>query len=192
MKDKQALRQEFKKKRIEFYRMQQNLYLQHSHDICEKAEGLIPNEEGVIVAGYYPLPGEIKTQFLLDRLSKKNIPLALPCITETDALVFHCWEPGAELIQRAFGVWEPFASVPSLDPTHVFLPLLAYGEKGVRLGYGKGHYDKALAAVESKKKILKIGLAFSWLYSPDLRPESHDVLLDAVVTEKEIKWFLEK
>ncbi len=66
----------------------------------------------------------------------------------------------------------------------VFVPLLAFDEKGHRVGYGKGFYDKFLS--ECKPEVLKIGLSFfesETLISDVL---TTDIQLDLCVTPSKI------
>jgi len=61
----------------------------------------------------------------------------------------------------------------------VFVPLLAFDDKGNRLGYGKAYYDRFLASLNHK--IIKVGLSF---FSPvnQIPVESHDIGLDICIT----------
>ncbi len=65
-------------------------------------------------------------------------------------------------------------------------PLLAFDEKGYRLGYGGGFYDRYFAR---RPSVLKVGLAFFGQAHPSLPHDKHDVRLDAVITERGIKYF---
>ena len=68
----------------------------------------------------------------------------------------------------------------------VFVPLLAYDQKGNRIGFGKGYYDVFLASLESS--VLKVGLSF---FSPELSipSELHDIPLDYCITPENIITF---
>lgn len=60
----------------------------------------------------------------------------------------------------------------------VFVPLLAFDLKGVRVGYGKGFYDQFFTTM--KGDVRKIGL--SYFPAAELLPqEDHDVLLDGCI-----------
>lgn len=61
----------------------------------------------------------------------------------------------------------------------VLVPLLAFDQKGNRLGYGKGYYDKFFAQISSKD-IFKLGIS---LFPPvdQLPVEEHDIALDACI-----------
>jgi 5-formyltetrahydrofolate cyclo-ligase len=65
----------------------------------------------------------------------------------------------------------------------VLVPLLAYDEKGNRLGFGKGHYDTFLGSLS--QSVIKIGLSF---FPPEavLPVESHDIPLNYCITPEQV------
>jgi 5-formyltetrahydrofolate cyclo-ligase len=69
----------------------------------------------------------------------------------------------------------------------VFLPLVGFDARGVRLGTGGGYYDRAFAFRRWRTAWhapLLVGLAYSFQQVAEIIPAAHDVLMDAVVTEK--------
>ena len=72
----------------------------------------------------------------------------------------------------------------------VLVPMLAFDQRGHRVGYGKGYYDRFLAGVEARRAC-KIGLnldpALTQLIS-DVDPE-RDVTMDIVVTPEKVYYF---
>jgi 5-formyltetrahydrofolate cyclo-ligase len=75
-------------------------------------------------------------------------------------------------------------AVEPVDPASVdvvVVPGLAFTPDGRRLGQGGGWYDRFLARV--RPDCLTIGVAFDAQIVDDLPTESHDVVLDLVVTE---------
>ncbi len=65
----------------------------------------------------------------------------------------------------------------------VLVPLVAWDADGHRLGYGKGYFDKALAANTSPTTI---GLAFEAQRSEMIPQSPTDVALEIVVTEEQV------
>ena len=55
-----------------------------------------------------------------------------------------------------------------------------------RLGYGGGYYDRVIAKLSRRKKILKIGLAFSVQKINNVPVSRYDKKLDYIVTDKYI------
>jgi len=99
-------------------------------------------------------------------------------------------EAGTKMVTGQFGLHEPLAPTLQNDVRFsvVIVPLLAIDEKGNRLGYGKGFYDRFLQRLEQKNiQPLKIGIAFDFQVLdavPTLQLNNHaDVPLDAVITE---------
>ena len=64
----------------------------------------------------------------------------------------------------------------------VLVPGVAFDWKGERLGFGKGYYDRFL----TKTSALLVGVAFSAQVIPDVPTESHDVSMNALLTENGI------
>jgi len=63
-----------------------------------------------------------------------------------------------------------------------FVPGLAFSRSGMRLGRGKGLYDKLLAKYPNS---LKVGICSSSNLYDDLPQEPHDIIMDYVLTENE-------
>ena len=64
----------------------------------------------------------------------------------------------------------------------MIVPALAFSEKGFRLGYGKGFYDRIL----QKFKGTSIGVTFDALVLPEIPHEDHDCPVHCVITEKRV------
>ena len=85
-----------------------------------------------------------------------------------------------------FGIPEPINSV-KITPDVILLPLLAFDKKKNRIGYGKGFYDKFLLKFLNKnKRIMTVGVAFSFQKHHKLPVNKRDYRLDYIITEKGI------
>lgn len=146
---------------------------------------------GAIVAGTVAMRSELDPLPSLERLaSSRGVALALPRTpTRGLPLVFHSWAIGAPLEPGTFGVREPFATAPIVEPNVLLVPLLAFDLHGARLGYGGGFYDRTLAQLRSRGSVLAIGLAFEAQRIDSVPTGPHDERLDAVVTEAGVRWF---
>lgn len=138
-----------------------------------------------MVAGYSPVRDEIDPRPLMETFMLEQARLCLPCM-EGDAkpLVFRGWKPGEDLFKRAFGVGEPDAAAPEARPSLVLVPLLAFDERGARLGYGAGWYDRTLTALRAQGPVVAVGLAYDAQRIKRVPTGKHDQTLDWVVTEK--------
>lgn len=68
----------------------------------------------------------------------------------------------------------------------VFVPLLAYDQKGNRIGFGKGYYDVFLDDLDPS--VLKVGLSF-FMPEVSIPAETHDIPLDYCITPENILTF---
>ena len=139
---------------------------------------------GPTVAVYLPIGSEIDPRPLIGKLIDAGAKLALPCVQDDGSMVYRAYQRGDMLEQRPFGLLEPNAGVPEVNPTLVLTPLLAFDRSGNRLGYGKGHYDRALTKLREKGRVFVCGLAFFGQEVETVPAESHDVPLDWVMTER--------
>lgn len=91
--------------------------------------------------------------------------------------------------ENRLGIPEPESGieVPIKKIDVVFVPLLAFDEKGHRIGYGKGFYDRFLS--QCRKDTLKIGLSFFESLEKPLKVDRHDIAMDYVVTPKKVYIF---
>ena len=80
----------------------------------------------------------------------------------------------------SFGIMEPMGEPYVGDVDVAIVPGVAFSDGGVRLGRGKGFYDRMLKSLPC----YKIGLCFSF-QRMDISSlaEPHDVLMDEVVSD---------
>lgn len=88
--------------------------------------------------------------------------------------------------RNRFGVLEPNEKLSLVLPQQIFgliIPGVVFNKNGVRLGRGKGFYDRYLC----QSRGIKVGLCFSFqLLNEEIPHEAHDVRMDFIVTEREI------
>ena len=101
-------------------------------------------------------------------------------------MIFRTWRPGDELVKSRFGVNEPSSDAPEVSPRAMLVPLAAFDRQGGRIGYGKGHFDTAIAALEARHPVLTVGVAFSVQEVASVPMEPHDRRIDIIVTDSEI------
>jgi 5-formyltetrahydrofolate cyclo-ligase len=118
---------------------------------------------------------EVNTEYILQVLAgkDKNIVLSKSDFSTREMTHFLLTD-NTTIKKNAYDIPEPIdgLEVPVSKIDVVFVPLLAFDEKGNRVGYGKGFYDKFLA--ECKPEILKIGLSFF---------ESENIISDVLNTD---------
>ncbi len=127
---------------------------------------------------------------------------AFPCMTAdpeaknaASKMSFYVWAGTAATAvwtEHRFGIREPDLSHPSWSAVDVvrdavrgaLIPGLGFDRCLRRLGRGAGFYDRFL----KDSKFLKVGVGFAVQLTDGLPHESHDVELDALVTDREVIW----
>ena len=139
---------------------------------------------GPVVATYLPIGSEIDPRPLMGKLEREGAKLALPCVLDDGPMIYRHYRRGDPLEKRAFGLLEPGHEVPEVMPTLVLAPLLGFDRAGNRLGYGKGHYDRALQRLRAQGRVFVCGLAYFGQEGEAVPAEPHDIPLDWVMTER--------
>ena len=137
------------------------------------------------VGGYFPSNYEIDDLKILKFLEKKNFNILLPVIKKNNQMDFFKWSANDPLKINKFGIPEPIGRKIFI-PDILLIPLVSYDRKLNRLGYGGGFYDRYIEKIEKHKKIIKIGLAFSYQKTKKIPINKFDKKLDFIINEKEI------
>jgi 5-formyltetrahydrofolate cyclo-ligase len=145
-------------------------------------ERSFPGLAAAKLAFCWPIRGEYDARPLLRGLRSRGALTALPVVVAPkQPLVFREWHPGVALAAGPLGI--PFPTDSELvTPTAVLLPLVGWDEAGYRLGYGAGFFDLTLASLP--KRPVVIGVGYELARMPSIHPQSWDVLMDWVVTER--------
>ncbi|TIX91349.1 5-formyltetrahydrofolate cyclo-ligase [Rhizobium sp. P44RR-XXIV] len=139
---------------------------------------------GTIVSGFLPIRSEADIQPLMARLRERGARLCVPVILDRSTIVFREFVPGVSLVPVGFGTLGPGPDAAVLDPEVMLVPLSAFDKTGHRIGYGAGHYDRAIDRLHQKGLNPRlIGIAFDCQEVPSVPAEPHDVRLDAILTE---------
>ncbi len=137
------------------------------------------------IGGYFPVNYEVDDLEILKKFAKKKYQISLPVIKKNFDMDFYKWSFNDPLKINQYGIPEP-RSKKLVYPDVILLPLVAFDNNLNRLGYGGGYYDRVIKKLSKKKKILKIGLAFSIQKINNLPVTKYDKKLDYIVTDKYI------
>ena len=176
---KTLLRQQMKARRQDLFQTETSA----SDTIAERFPMKLFERFGPIVSGYLPIGTEVDVRPLMKRLAQNGAQLALPRVEADNRMTFRHWEDDAELEAGQFSLSQPSIESAEVKPTLVLMPLLAFDALGNRLGYGQGHYDRALSQLRETGRVFTCGIAFSGQQIETIPAEPHDVPLDWVVTE---------
>jgi 5-formyltetrahydrofolate cyclo-ligase len=142
-----------------------------------------------LIASYCAKDDEVQTRPIIERALNDGKRIAV-IVTDVPSKTLHFSEIESfdeDLAPGTFGILEPKRDrarpVSLAEADVVLVPLLAWDEKGQRLGYGAGYFDRALAGA---RRTTKVGLGLESQRLPNIPTSRHDVPLDIVVTEKRV------
>ena len=143
---------------------------------------------GQRIALYSPLPEELDIAPLAAVIRRHGGHIYVPRLTDMRHRRMRFVSASGPMRRNDLGILEPAGARPiavrSLDI--VFVPLVGFDARGMRLGMGAGFYDRAFAfrhVRRSWRRPRLVGVAFAVQRVPVIAPAAHDVHLDAIVTE---------
>ena len=136
---------------------------------------------GKIVGAYYPYNYEVDPLKILEKFEKKNYLISLPKIEKNFRMTFFRWSTKEPLLVNKYGIPEPTSNIVT-RPNILLVPLVAFDNHFNRIGYGGGFYDRYIKKIKKEKKIITIGLAYSFQKVKEIPVNKYDIKLDFVVT----------
>lgn len=144
---------------------------------------LPPLHPRAVVSAFAPMADELRIWPLLRRLAGDGIQLALPVMQgKGNPLLFRAWAPGDAMDSGVWGIAEPKADKPAVEPDVLLMPLLAFDRQGWRLGYGGGFYDRTLQGLRARKPVIAVGLGYDEQEVDAVPRLDYDQRLDWVLT----------
>ena len=147
---------------------------------------------GRIVHSFLPVKKrkEVDTWPIINHLVELGATVTVPkAHVDLLQLTSHIYGDQMSLKENEWGVPEPDDGemMPAEEIDLILLPLLSFDEKGYRVGYGKGFYDRYLE--KCKPEILKIGLSFFPSVHQIVGTDEFDVRMDYCITPEKIYQF---
>ena len=133
--------------------------------------------------------GEVHTSFIFDELWKNHLlaKTAAPRInTEKNELEHLPVDRDTRFVSNKWGVSEPGGNDLVSEDTfdYVIVTLLCFDDRGHRVGYGKGYYDRFLA--KCRPDCRKIGVSYFEPIGEISDIHEQDVKLDFCITPQQI------
>ncbi len=155
---------------------------------------------GLTIGGFWPIQSEIDVRPLMEALEAQGFSLSLPCTPRPGKpLTFRTWHYGEALKKGPHNTREPFADKPEVFPDVVLVPLLAFTDRGDRLGYGGGFYDRTLARLRDLKAnglnagknstVFACGVAYAAQKAEHLPIGPYDAPLSGMLTDRYFRKF---
>ncbi|PWL40095.1 5-formyltetrahydrofolate cyclo-ligase [Flagellimonas aquimarina] len=132
---------------------------------------------------------EIDTLPIITLLQGKDKNVVVPKVNGENSMENYLLTDNTVFKKNKWHIPEPVEGIkiPENQIDVVFLPLLAFDEKGNRVGYGKGYYDTFLN--KCKTGTIKIGLSLFEAENSISDIHENDVGLDYCVTPKKVYKF---
>ncbi len=170
--------------RKKILKLRKSKNLENHHINIENLIKVIKYQKNIkIVGGYFPYNKEIDDLKILQKLEKKKYLITLPKIKKNNQMDFFEWSFTQPLIINKYGIPEPISNNIRY-PDLLLVPLVAYDKKLNRIGYGGGYYDRYLEKISKRKKIITIGLAYSFQKVINIPINNYDITLDYIITDK--------
>lgn len=179
---KNQIRQKIKSQRNSLSKEEVFLKSNLASDLFLSSEEYISSS---VIMLYMPLGNETDTLAIISRAFEDGKKVVLPVtdVENVDIIPYYISDI-SDLRVGAYAIREPqngvLTAIDKIDT--VVVPGIAFDCHGGRIGFGKGYYDRFLSAFNG----IKIGFCYDFQLVENAYPEPHDVMMDYVVTNKEI------
>jgi 5-formyltetrahydrofolate cyclo-ligase len=160
---------------------------ERSREIQDK---LLSSEEfraSKTVMTYVSMPTEVDTRYFIEEALKHGKRVAAPYIEPGNNKIIASLLTRIECLEKGpFGIYQPKEGpnreVLLKEIDLVVVPAIAYSTDNVRLGRGRGFYDRFLSSPDLAGAVT-IGLAFSFQVLSLLPQDPHDRPVSKVITD---------
>ena len=159
-------------------------------DITEKSRAISTRlmpflEKADTIMCYIAAFNEPRTADIIQRLFDAGKKIVVPVSDALTCTILPSYltSPG-KLIRGEYGIPEPSEFIPADigDIDISIIPGIAFDRSGMRIGFGKGYYDRFLAEFSG----MKIGLCYELQLYDSIPHDSHDIPMDIIITEGSI------
>ena len=136
---------------------------------------------------YMALPYEVQTAELITAAQRQHKRVVVPVVTSTGLVAVACPSDTHHFRRGSFGILEPCHNAEVVTPTSidwVLVPGVGFDPYGMRLGYGKGYYDRFLRQLAPHARYG--GVAYHTQVVPFVPYMPHDIRMQFLVTEQGI------
>lgn len=146
------------------------------------------NAETVLL--YYSVSSEVSTKGIFKKALSDGKKVAYPlCIDDKGLMEFYFVTGESDLVDEMYCIKAPDKEkcqrLTSTDDTLCVVPGLSFDKNGIRLGYGKGYYDRFL----SHFKGISVGLCYESTLSEKLPQDENDEKVNLLITDKKVYKF---
>ncbi|MBB6275677.1 5-formyltetrahydrofolate cyclo-ligase [Porphyromonas circumdentaria] len=157
-------------------------YSEASRAICKTIKEHPAWQKANRIALYHALPDEPDLGTLLSEFATTK-QLYLPRVEDMEQISFYHFSEEQSLNIGSYGIAEPSSlEALKIDPSLldlIIVPGVAFTKEGIRMGRGKGYYDRFLPQTQATL----IGVTFRYRLLPDLPHEPWDFQVHHVITD---------
>jgi len=140
-----------------------------------------------VIAGYLAMRGEADPAALLDAARDAGHTVALPRVDwAAETMELRAVGREGELEESGMGFMQPAAGAPRVADDEVdlvLIPALAADERGYRIGWGKGFYDRLLPSLS---RAVRVALIFDFQLVAEVPDTPGDERVDYIVTDDRV------
>ena len=141
---------------------------------------------------YVDFRSEVKTRELIGKMFEmgKRVVVPVTLLAERDLLPVYINNLTSDLAPGYASIPEPVESIRKTQRVApetidlIFLPGSVFDERGGRMGYGGGFYDRFVSVKAPRS--LRVGLAYEIQMVERAPLHDHDEYMDRVITEKRV------
>lgn len=140
-----------------------------------------------VIGLYSPILNEVQTFQIMAQAILNLKTVCLPAIIDNH-ITFFKYNPTKDLKIGKYGIMEPDKNGENMNHLLdiVITPGIVFDEKGGRIGYGKGYYDKFFNSSTSQK-MNRVGLAYDFQLLMEKIPcNAQDAKMNTIVSDKRL------
>ncbi|WES64832.1 5-formyltetrahydrofolate cyclo-ligase [Microbacter sp. GSS18] len=185
---KRALRAELRERRQQ---RSERARVEAAAGIRARLDQLVDEHGARAISCFLSTPTEPGTHEFVEEAVARGIRVLLP-ITRADGLLdWAVAAPGADIAEGLFGIPEPVGDVLGPialnDVDLLIIPAAAVAADGMRLGWGRGYFDKTLGSMENRPPVYAV--VFDSEIVDDVPRDLHDQPVTGVVTPTQTRTF---
>lgn len=182
--DKKAIRKTLKEKRKNIPKDKKVIY---NNEISKRIIGSDYFKNAQQVLAFSSTDDEFDTKLIIERCRMENKNVFFPVCTDSNGnMKFFKAKSDDDLQIGMYGIYEPKPCCEEYKPKEndiVIVPCLSVDEKGYRIGYGKGYYDRFL----KKFNGVSICPCYTELLTDALPTDEYDIKVNIIVTQNTTK-----
>lgn len=145
--------------------------------ITQKIKENLKYQESKVIAIYKSFSSEVDTKEIIDYSYQCGKTVCFPRV-EGEELFFYQTDKDDLFEKSSYGIDEPIKNISRrIVPDFVIVPGVVFDEKGGRMGYGKGYYDRYF----QNYSVYKVGVCFREQLIESVPMNYHDIYMDFVI-----------